>query len=86
MPFCRFVVIEDTADSDCEMIEIDAAVTIDWLESDVEMPTTDELVVEIAAEVTADWLESDEEIPDTEELTVERAVETTVDCDATALE
>ena len=78
--------MEDTADSEAETIEIDAAVTTDWLASEVEIPTTDELVVEIAADVTADWLASDEEIPDTEELTVERAVETTVDCDATALE
>lgn len=68
------------------MIEIDAAVTIDWLESEVEMPETDDVSAEIVLEVTADWLESDEEIPETEELTVESAVETTADCEATALE
>jgi hypothetical protein len=78
--------MEDTAESDCETIEIDAAVTIDWLTSVEEMPATEELVVEIAAEVTADWLASDEEMPDTDELTVDRAVDTSVDCDATALE
>ena len=66
------------------MIEIDAAVTIDWLERDDEMPDTDDLSAEIALDVTADWLTSDEEMPDTDELTVESAVDTVIDCDATA--
>lgn len=68
------------------MIETDAAVTTDWLESDEEMPETDEVSADTVAEVVADWLEIDEDIADTEELRTDRLVATIVDCDATALE
>lgn len=68
------------------MIEIDAAVTTDWLESDEEIPDTDEVSAETVADVTADWLETDEDIADTDEFSTDRLVATITDCEATALE
>lgn len=68
------------------MIEIDAAVTTDWLESDEEIPETDEVSDEIVADVVPDWLESDEDIADTDEFSTDRLAATVTDCEATALE
>lgn len=50
-----------------------------WLESDVEMPATDEFVVEIAVEVAADSTPSTDDRPATDELVVEIAADVTAD-------
>jgi hypothetical protein len=78
-PVCRLAVIDETAVSDEEMTEIDAAVTADWLASDEDRPDTDEVSVEIVEDVVTDSLASDEDIPETDEVSVEIVDDTTSD-------
>ena len=71
--------IEETAVSEEEMIEIDAAVTTDWLESEVETPTTDLSRAEIVLEVTDDWLTRVEDRPATEDVSALNELAVVVD-------